>query len=213
METLAKIGMFFQIPDNKFKSAPYDIPNVDRTDLAKLFAHLGFNEGVELGTEQGLYAETLLQANPSLHLHCVDPWLAYEGYREHVSQPKLDGFFEATQAKLSNFHVTYHRKTSADALLDFADHSLDFVYVDANHTFEHVAHDVSKWEKKVRRGGILAGHDYRRHRPGPYQCHVVEVVTAYTQAYAINPWFILGSKDVVPGEKRDSSRSYFWVKE
>jgi hypothetical protein len=41
----------------------------------------------------------------------------------------------------------------------------------------------------------------------------VEVVTAYTQAYAINPWFILGSKDVVPGEKRDSSRSYFWVKE
>ena len=42
----------------------------------------------------------------------------------------------------------------------FAEGSLDFVFIDAEHTFESVLDDLSAWWPKVRPGGLLAGHDY-----------------------------------------------------
>jgi hypothetical protein len=86
-----------------------------------------------------------------------------------------------------------------DAVKDYPDQSLDFVYIDGNHEFSHVAADIAAWVKKVRRGGILAGHDYRR--TTNLVCHVVDVVNAWTYSHKIKPWF-LTSKDI-PG--------WFWV--
>jgi predicted O-methyltransferase YrrM len=43
---------------------------------------------------------------------------------------------------------------------DFLDNSLDFVYIDAGHRFDDVVQDIIKWTKKVRKGGIISGHDY-----------------------------------------------------
>ena len=42
----------------------------------------------------------------------------------------------------------------------FEDNSLDFVFIDASHEYEDVKNDILAWLPKVKRGGILAGHDY-----------------------------------------------------
>jgi predicted O-methyltransferase YrrM len=42
----------------------------------------------------------------------------------------------------------------------YDDASLDFCFIDANHSYECVARDIDAWKPKVKRGGILAGHDY-----------------------------------------------------
>ena len=47
-----------------------------------------------------------------------------------------------------------------DAVKDFADRSLDFVYIDANHEPQFVEEDIREWSKKVKVGGIVSGHDY-----------------------------------------------------
>ncbi len=47
-----------------------------------------------------------------------------------------------------------------DALEDFEDNSLDFVYIDGDHNFKHISEDIYEWTKKVRSGGIVSGHDY-----------------------------------------------------
>ncbi len=60
-----------------------------RAGLALLFAELGFTRGAEIGVERGLYAEVLCQVNPALTLFAIDPWEAYPGYREHISQGKM----------------------------------------------------------------------------------------------------------------------------
>lgn len=52
------------------------IPNMDRGDLAMLFAELKFNVGAEIGVERGLYSEILCKTNPGLHLYSIDPWKA-----------------------------------------------------------------------------------------------------------------------------------------
>ena len=52
------------------------------------------------------------------------------------------------------------RGASKDVVGMFPDNHLDFVYIDANHAYEHVKRDIELWYPKVRRGGYLMGHDY-----------------------------------------------------
>lgn len=37
---------------------------------------------------------------------------------------------------------------------------IDLVYIDGDHRYEHVRHDILAWSEHVRPGGIIAGHDY-----------------------------------------------------
>jgi hypothetical protein len=205
----------YELADPKHARQPVELPDVDRDDLASLFFELGYETGVELGVETGKYSEVLLKRNPNLRLFCVDAWKAYQGYRDHVTQSKVDGLLATAKDRLAPFEgrVKFIRKFSVEASRDFRDTSLDFVYIDANHGLPWVMDDICAWEKKVRKGGIVAGHDYCRRGPGPYQCHVVQAVNAYTDAFFISPWFVVGRKDVKEGEKRDRPRSWFWVKE
>ena len=48
-----------------------------------------------------------------------------------------------------------------EAALVMPDASVDFVFVDADHTEEAVARDIATWTPKVRPGGLIAGHDIR----------------------------------------------------
>ena len=48
----------------------------------------------------------------------------------------------------------------------YPDESLDFVFLDADHAYESVSRDIDAWRPKVKRGGLLAGHDYI-HWPSP----------------------------------------------
>lgn len=212
-DILRKIEALWGINLCKCKKSPVEIPNVGRDDLAELFHDLGFNVGVEVGTESGLYAKTLCEANPILTLSCVDPWINYEGYREHVSDTAYDAILENAKTNLKGFDVNFIRKFSADALADFEDDSLDFVYIDANHDLLHVTEDLIGWSKKVKPGGIVSGHDYiRRSIREPVLCHVVEAVSAFTSAFHIKPYMILGRRECLKNEVRDKPRSWFWVK-
>ena len=49
---------------------------------------------------------------------------------------------------------------SCCAALKFPDRYFDFVYIDAKHDFKSVYRDISLWKPKVRKGGLLCGHDY-----------------------------------------------------
>ena len=47
-----------------------------------------------------------------------------------------------------------------DAVKDFDDESLDFVYIDGNHLYPAVKKDIDLWWPKVKAGGVMGGHDY-----------------------------------------------------
>ena len=59
-----------------------------------------------------------------------------------------------------------HRMTTNEAARLFEDESLDAVFIDADHSYEAVKLDIQNWMPKVRKGGILAGHDYNSAWPG-----------------------------------------------
>ena len=74
--------------------------------------------------------------------------------------------------------------------------------------------DIYEWSKKVRKGGIVAGHDYFYTKSGTDEVnwHVAYVLNAYIKAYKIPNWYLLGSKHSVEDEKRDKWRSWMFLK-
>jgi len=193
---------------NKFKveddAREVRLSNFTRDDLALLFSELGYTEGAEIGVERGIYSEVLLKSNPNLDvLHGIDPLEAYHGYREHVSQEKLNGFYNEVREKFKGRNYNFSRLFSMIAVRNFDHNSLDFVYIDGNHNFQNTTNDIAEWSKRVRKGGIVAGHDYNRNKKKDYHCHVKDVVQGWTYAYGIKPYYITS----------DKSPSWFYVKE
>lgn len=191
------------------------LPNIGRVQLAQLFAELGFKKGAEIGVLEGGYSEVLCQANPKLKLFCIDPWkkAAFEPDQTGIySQKQFDAFNKAAKKRLAKYKCQIIKKESLKAASQFKDRSLDFVYIDGNHDFVNVANDLHAWAKKVKVGGIVAGHDYFNF-PSYHRNHVKRVLLAYIQSYGIKPLFIVGADAVrQPGVIRDHFRSWFWIK-
>ncbi len=177
------------------------IQNVSRTIMAQTLGELGFKEGVEVGVAQGWHAEILCKENPGVRLHCVDVWDQIPGYREY--EKTIAVFYQEALNSLSNYNTNLIRRYSMDAAKDFKDNSLDFVYIDGAHDFKNVAMDICEWSKKVRVGGIVFGHDYKR-GSRRYAVDVKDVVDAYMYAHGIKPWFILTNDVRDPKFGRDN---------
>ena len=136
----------------------------NRTELAKYFGELGFKSGAEIGTCYGAYAERLYQNIPGLKLIAVDNWDNPETSRRERDR-KVSVETKA-RAKLAPYGTIIVKKSSMEAVKKVPDESLDFVYIDAGHTYKSVKEDIREWSKKVRPGGIVSGHDYYEFRSG-----------------------------------------------
>jgi methyltransferase family protein len=120
----------------------------------------------EIGVQQGKYSELLIRDTGFLHFFCIDPWCVwpdteYGNDSANVDQSTHDSYYEDTVKRLEPYdNVSVLQLTSAEASTRLPDDYLDFVYLDANHSFITVKEDIEIWYPKIRRGGILAGHDY-----------------------------------------------------
>lgn len=202
---------------NKFKldvstPSPIEISNVGRNDLAGWFHDLDFKIGVEVGVNKGEYSEVLCKANPQMKIYGVDPYEFYKGYEDDCQT--VEEFREAYQEakdRLGRFpNYVFIKQFSMDALKRFEDNSLDFVYIDANHTNPYVTWDIKGWSKKVKSGGIISRHDYRVDS----SWKVVEAVNKYIKNNQINPWFILGIINTLSGifVDADTGNKSFWLR-
>ena len=197
-----------------------EIPNMGRNDMAKLFKELNFNLGAEVGVARGSYSKVLCEANPNLKLYGIDSWdrIAYESNIVPVdagiqsTQEEFDGEYERAKRTLAPYDCTLIKKYSMDALDDFEDGSLDFVYIDANHDFPNFISDLHYWLKKVRIGGIISGHDYAYFRPRKHN-HVRMALSAYIECYQMIPLFVFGTESKEnKNNVCDRIRSWIWVK-
>jgi hypothetical protein len=156
---------------------------VSKFDLLKHFAKLGYKTGAEIGVSQGYFSKAMFETIPNLKLYCVDAWKSYVGVRRWMpSNERANTYYEIAKKTLAPYpNATIVRKMSMDAVKDFADSSLDFVFIDANHGFDYVMEDLINWTKKVRVGGIVSGDDYYHFK----KAGVVEAVDVYTKAHGI----------------------------
>jgi predicted O-methyltransferase YrrM len=172
------------------KKDPCRLIKFTRDQMAVMFHELGFRRGAEIGVHLGAYSKVLCDSIPGVELHSIDVWDLEDVYRQAMK----------TLWPYSNCRLI--RVPSLDAANLYADESFDFIYIDANHHYEHIKADIEAWAPKVRKGGIVSGHDY--HNLKPHRCQVIKAVDEYTAKYKIDPWFVVAG---------DRESSWFWVKE
>ena len=143
---------------------------------------LGF--GVEVGVNQGDNAMDILRRWNGCRLYLVDPWAPQSSSVYKEDQERFFNYTKAYQhclslALLHSPRVDLLRLLSHQAVGLFPDRSLDFVYIDANHSYEAVMQDLNLWYPKVSRGGVIAGHDYYNKVEPPWHCEVKKAVDEF----------------------------------
>lgn len=140
--------------------------------------------GVELGVWKGDSSEKFLRR--AGHLHLVDPWAvtAYEnsdefgdyvGYLKRYSsivgstnpndfQRYYDTIYKNVLKRFANKSVTIHRMPVIEFFKVF-NQQVDWVYVDALHSFEGCLNDLRKSLTIIRPGGSIFGDDYTPTKP------------------------------------------------
>jgi len=126
--------------------------------------------GAEIGVFAGELSQRLLQ-RLDLSLLLVDSWAtsavdsqyAQSGdFHARLSQAEQDRYYGLAR-ELTAFagpRAKILRKPSVEAAAEIPDESLDFVFIDADHSYEGCKSDIEAWAPKVKRGGLIAGHDY-----------------------------------------------------
>jgi hypothetical protein len=181
-------------------------------------------QGAEIGVWNGGLSSILLAEKPDLTLAMVDSWegegaayvneagAAGAALWSHADQAQnLKIALHVTEFAASRRRIVQMRSTLAAA--EFADASLDFVFIDADHSYEGCMADIVAWAPKVKSGGWLCGHDYANtHHP---EFGVKQAVDEFTAAHALPleidrnfTWFTkLPSFPAHPAARRDPGKS------
>lgn len=127
--------------------------------------HFGgkFITGAEVGVCRGETSFTLLEQCKNIRmLYAIDAWKSYTDWIGVIDQPTLDKFLNITESNLKEYEkrVTIMKMDSVEASSTFGDHTLSFVFIDGDHSYEGVLKDLNAYYSKVKDGGIVSGHDW-----------------------------------------------------
>lgn len=132
--------------------------------------------GIEIGSYAGESAEIFLSSGAFKRLSCIDPWeMNYDPSDCTGDEGLLVAEQEFDKRFSGNPVVTKLKMKSSDAVSQFEDGTIDFIYIDGNHQYEFVKKDLELYVPKVKSCGIIAGHDYG----GPTTPGVTKAVDEY----------------------------------
>jgi len=122
----------------------------------------GWKSGAELGVKEGQTLFHILEKNPLLHMVGVDIW---KPTPESGDFGDLDWNHVKHMNSVLDRAVGYRnrlriiREMTVEAAKLVEDGTLDFVFIDADHSQRAVEADIDAWKPKLKPGGVLCGHD------------------------------------------------------
>ena len=142
---------------------PYEF-ELDDSRLTLLEKIKPGDECAEIGVFKGDFSECIIKMDPS-KLHLIDPWESIMDVpaRWHaIPQEEMDLIKNEVKVKFnSDSRVNIIEKYSIDALDNFEEGSVDWMYLDANHSYSFIQQDLENWWTKVKPGGVLCGNAYQ----------------------------------------------------
>ena len=104
----------------------------------------------ELGVAKGDFSKNMLRITDPKKLHLIDIWGG-----------KMWPYIEEKFKKETELgRVVLHKQKTEEAVENFPDGYFDWIYIDANHTYDFIHKDLEMYRPKMKKGGIIAGHDY-----------------------------------------------------
>lgn len=113
---------------------------------------------VEVGAWKGksasFMAVELVNRRKDIDFYVVD---TFKGSIEHTPE-QVAGLYETYKENVKGLPIRTLVMESVEAAKEFT--LVDFVFIDASHSYEDVMADIDAWYPKIKKGGVLAGHDY-----------------------------------------------------
>jgi hypothetical protein len=160
----------------------------------------GYLLGAEIGVNKGELSKHLMKNRPALNMILVDRWTAYsEEEREAAGRTPMT-MRSAEWFKISKNLMTENLRPFKKRYLilngdsvkmadQVKDGSLDFVFIDADHSYQGCLADIKAWAPKVKPGGLISGHDYESpEHPGVKQA--VDEVCGQVKTGPGRTWFV-----------------------
>ena len=143
-----------------------------RWEVINLFiTEFNFKSGVEIGVNEGDNIFKIAESNSKLKIYGVDPYKVQKEntlYEKNIGQNHMVGDDVSLSLikrkilkeslKYPNLKIIIDRSDNASKQFD--KESIDFVFIDGDHSYESVKTDINCWEPKVKEDGLIMGHDY-----------------------------------------------------
>ena len=139
-----------------------------RRNIYQLIPDISNAVCAELGVAEGYFASDILAWGVA-KLYAVDMWETHHEFSGDAGNPQNwhNANYEATKKRLAKFGdraVILRGPTTAMAGL--IQEQLDFVNVDACHSYACVKADIAAYWPKLKSGGIMAFHDFEAKQYG-----------------------------------------------
>lgn len=120
---------------------------------------------VEIGTWKGkstsYMAVEIANSNKDIKFDAIDNFKGGPEHRDHPSIINNSLFLEYQKhIEPVKQYINTIVSESNSAVSMYPDHSLDFVFIDGNHSYKSVYEDITLWIKKIKPGGIIGGDDF-----------------------------------------------------
>lgn len=120
--------------------------------------------GAEIGVASGLNSNDMLVNWNVKMLYLVDNWITISDQKGDAASPQSwhDFNLESTKRIMKNHKGKFKilQGMSIEMSKEVKNNSLDFIYIDGDHSYEGVMNDLKHWVPKVKKGGLISGHDY-----------------------------------------------------
>lgn len=171
---------------------------------------------VEVGCWQGRSLSYMiienLNKNKKFKIFAVDSYNnTYDGYygtrlakNPNFLKEAKENFFNNLKDYRNQF--TFIESISWKAAEQFKDESIDYVMIDAGHSYEDVIRDLESFYPKIKMGGYIGGDDYGRDGNNGVAKAVKEICQKYKQEFEL-----VNAKNPVTGQ-RSSKCDNFLIK-
>lgn len=117
----------------------------------------------EIGVYEGDYSSVILSALPSCEIYLIDLWDPLDNdffYSEFEGEHLNQVYAEVKDRFKDRTNVKIIKGDSKKIFEDFQDEYFDWIYIDGDHSYEGVYSDLKNWMSKVKKGGVISGHDF-----------------------------------------------------
>ena len=125
--------------------------------------------GAEIGVLKAETSCVLLEECQNITtLHCVDFYEPHIDYDTSRSKEDMEKYEDIARKNLGLYDGRYilHKKESAEAAKGI-NAELDFILLDAEHTYSGIKSELESWYPKLKKGGHMFVHD--THTPDVYK--------------------------------------------
>jgi len=134
----------------------------------------------EIGVDEGDFSERLYKKCNPEYLYLIDLWSS-KRYGEKKFNIVKNRFYD----QLKKDEVKIFRDDSINVVSNFNDNFFDWIYIDTDHSFNTTYKELITWKSKVKRNGIISGHDYMMGNwKKTYRYGVIEAVHKFCVEYS-----------------------------